>query len=328
MAENQALPTSYAGYMIRLAQAAELLRLHGNALKKMGAAAPDCLVKPYLKYRRLVLTAAEQLFDAYRREFGQEAFEQLSQHALGFLTAIDAMPEDVTAGPTLGPNWTAEAFGGPGSEVIGGESLGKLGADPVISQAEFWSRTARRVPQGLLSRVLSATEAIAGSTFWRGLGTTGSAILKFAAKRFLWVWFIIDTGIDLVAGGGGSPIGLSIREALEHEAGAGIPMLRQAIDDALRSFEQDYLARTVQQWQAVIKIARATGGNVTLMRTMMEAYDPHVEKPLPLPPTAWDAFMIGDLAGIAVRREKNDGPIAAVALAVGSVLTLYAGGEG
>jgi len=322
VAENQALPTSYAGYMIRLAQAAELLRLHGDALKKMGAAAPECLVKPYLEYRRKILTAAEQLFDAYRREFGAPAYEQLSQHALGFLTAIDAMPEDVTAGPTLGANWTEEAFGGPGSEVIGGESLG------MTRGAGFFWRGVNSVPRGVLPPVLQATEGVASATLWRGLGTTGNAILKFAAKRFLWVWFIIDTGYDLVAGGGASPIGLAIREALAHEAGAGIPMLRQAIDDALRSFEGDYLARTVQQWQAVIKIARATGGNVTLMRTMMAAYDPHIEKPLPLPPTAWDAFMIGDLAWIEVRREKNDGPIAAVALAVGSALTLYAGGEG
>jgi hypothetical protein len=338
VAEISSLPSSYAGLMVRIAHDADQLRVHGEALKKMGAAAPACLAEPYMRERQKMIEAGELLFDAFRREHGDAAYAKLAEHAAGFLRTLDDMPDGIAAGPDLGPNWRPEAFGDavviPGG--LGGQKgnaawsgtvsdrysrrggLRKLSADPF--ESFIFTGASRAAPEGALPAALKATEAVARFTFWRGLGATGGAILTFAAKRALPVFFIIMTAKDILTGPGLADTLRGMLESRGNEAAAGI-MGRVA--ETLARFEDDYLARTVQQWQAVIKIAREANGSVELMRAMMQQYDPHNEKPLPPSPAAWDAFMISELAKIQVRRPKKYNWIGLSILGGGVALAAY-----
>ncbi len=338
MSELSSLPSSYAGLMVRIAHDADMLRLHGDALKKLGAAAPACLVTPYMQERQKMIEAGELLFDAFRRERGDAAYTKLAEHAAGFLRTLDDMPDGITAGPDLGANWRPEAFGdavvvpggigalrgnagGSGSvaDRYSNRGLRKLGTDPYGSSFVF-TGASRAAPEGALPAALAATEKVAGSVFWRGLGTTGGAILRFAAKRVVPVFFIILTAKDILTG---DTLADNLRAALESRGTSASSAILARVEEALARFEDTYMARTVQQWQAVIKIAREARGKVDLMRAMMQQYDPHNEKPLPVPPAEWDAFMISELAKIQVRRPTKHNWIGLAILGGGCALATY-----
>jgi hypothetical protein len=158
---------------------------------------------------------------------------------------------------------------------------------------------------------------------WRGIWKAGPQILKFAAKRVIPVWIVLDLVWSRVAGPSTSDTLGSLMRQVPRDSSA-----LAAIREAVESFESDYLPKTAQQWQAIIKLARVSAGNQTVMKQYMLAYDPHVERQLPPPPQAFDAVSMALLAGIKFRGEHGDSWIALPVLVAGSLTTMYGLGEG
>ena len=312
--DDATLPSSYLGLMVQLAQDAETLTLHGNALRLLGPLAPPCLVRPYNEYRRKIITAAEELFSSYQRTNGAELTAEFVERSKAFLLMLDGMPELIGSWSDAPAVWQPEAFGDPGGggTVEERSSVGKLG-----SEIENWLRDSLRpaAPYGPLPAELAATEAVAAQGFWRGVWTAGRGVAGFAAKHWVGLWLAWDVS-DWLSDGISGVVETALRPVSE-------PAVIDLITEAIRSVELDYLPRTAQQWQAVIKITRAAHANRAIMRKLMAAYDPHTEKPLPPQPSAFDVFKLGDLAGLQTLGGKKSW-IAIPVLVGGSIASAIA----
>lgn len=315
---------SYAGILFQLAQEAETLGLHGSALQQMGPVAPPCLARPYREYREKLIEAAAKLYAAFGQEHGREALEQFIAKTRPFQVMIDSVPALIGSYSDAPPAWQPEAYEDTGSSE-GTTERSPLGRLRGLGQTdvEIIARTRKLLAEGLwrgefaagAPAVVKATEAVAAQGFWRGLWSSAGAIWGIAKRWSLPIFIALEVGPILVNMFTSGP-----------ETSTARSMMGE-IGSHLKDFVHDYWPRVAQQWQAMIRIYRMSGGNPALVRKMMEAWDPQqMEKPLPPQSGDFDVFFLGDLLGIQIEHDRHSW-IAIPILAAGSFGSMVAVGD-
>jgi hypothetical protein len=297
MADATSAAESFGGELAALAMDAHLLRVHGEALKKLGKLAPKCLVRPYRKYRQAVGEMAASIYQEIADTKGEETLAQFRSRTLQLEYEFSKMPE-VSEEWTDGPaQWDSDHAGWPpgtfASAEPGGTSeplpptplgkLGRLGDEvPLIDFAP-----GSFAPPGT---VVTATEAVAKETFWRGIlsgaGRAAGSTFRFLKTRNFWMLVAFTVGPTVIEAG--------YRWVFGEEPRGDI---KGHFKNLQQSFEWDYIPKTAQQWQAVIKAVRASGGDPVLLERLLRASNPWVEPVVPPAPDDYDWVNLGHLSG-------------------------------
>ncbi|MEN6369965.1 MAG: hypothetical protein ABFD77_09785 [Thermotogota bacterium] len=310
---------SYAGILFQLAQEAATLAVHGDALCRMGPVAPPCLARPYREYRDKLIDSAANVYAAFGQEHGDEKLAGFIAKSKPFQRMIDSVPALIGSYSDAPPAWQPEAYADTGTvegttEIVpmgrlrglgGGEEI-TFRMHELLTKGLFRGEVASGAPA-----VVKATEAVARAGFWRGLG---SGAVAFGKRWFLPLWLAFELRDESLPETMGRMLG---RPPAVSERISGV--VNQLLD-----FERDYWPRVAQQWQAMIRIYRASMGNPDLVRKMMAVWDPQkMEKPLPPPSSGFDVFYLGDLLGIQFEPNPHSW-VALPILAAGSIGSMIA----
>jgi hypothetical protein len=344
---------SLGALITRLAQAGVTLQAHGRALKELGPLAPQCLARPYNRYRQKVLEAAAQVTNAIKADLGA-GYEQFSGRAVNLFHIFANIPELTQEWVDAPPQWREEAFeegppsGGSGSAPEPLPGMGRVGLgiieapaswdswlppEPIPARfapavrnprvpASAWTKGPwYKPPVGSTSPVVRAVEQVARQPFWR---RALSGTLKWASEKVFWVYVAYEATTELLIPGA-QMLYQSLWGEPASDAGRS---LGAAVDELLVQFEDDYLVRTAQQWQAVIKAARMSNGDPAIMKALMLGMNPWLENPLPAPTDQIDMIRLADVAGMGwVKPSETKGLVALVLLAGGSLGSIYAAGD-
>ncbi|MDD3983363.1 MAG: hypothetical protein PHU54_05390 [Candidatus Omnitrophica bacterium] len=309
---------SYAGILFQLAQEAATLAVHGDALRRMGPVAPPCLARPYREYRDKLIDSAANVYAAFGQEHGDEKLAGFIAKSKPFQRMIDSVPALIGSYSDAPPAWQPEAYADTGTvegtteTVPMGRVRGlRAGEDEILRSHKLLFDVPRGEVAAGAPAVVKATEAVARAGFWRGLG---SGAIAFGKRWFLPLWLAFELRDESLPETMGRMLG---RPPAVSERISGV--VNQLLD-----FERDYWPRVAQQWQAMIRIYRASMGNPDLVRKMMAVWDPQkMEKPLPPPPSGFDVFYLGDLLGIQFEPNPHSW-VAIPILAAGSIGSMIA----
>lgn len=311
--------SQYGSLIYQLVHLAETLHLHGNALFEMGPLAPPCLVRPYKTYRQKVINAASRIDVALREDAASVPRELTELLGGGVASLLPNMPDLIGSYSDAPAEWHPDAYDAPPRPP-----LGKLGLveDEILRSYKLLMDVERGVVAGAPA-VVKATEAVAGHWFWRGARSMGGGLLRWA-NRWCVPLMIIEAG---------NMLGPSVPEVLMSKAREYLDRNRAptavaaVVDEVVADFESDYWPRVAQQWQAMIRIYRASMGNPDMVRSMMAAWDPQAkEKPLPPKKSDYDVFSLANLLGVEAYRPKHQW-IAIPILAAGSLGAIVAVGD-
>ncbi|MBN1772756.1 MAG: hypothetical protein JXB32_15915, partial [Deltaproteobacteria bacterium] len=247
----------YGSLIYQLVHLAETLRLHGNALFEMGPLAPPCLVRPYNEYRQKVLNAAVVL-DSALRDGGLIPPELAPVLSRGVASLLPHMPELIGSYSDAPPEWQPDAYDAPSRPP-----LGRLGQSELTNYLR--DVMIRRPIGGGAPAVVSSVEAVGGHWFWRGARYMGGGLMRWASR------WCVPLMIFEARGWLGSPKELfDLMHQIERPASSSVA---SAVNSVLDAFESDYWPRVAQQWQAMIRIYRASMGRPDTVRSMMAAWD-------------------------------------------------------
>lgn len=307
---------SFGGALAALCLDAEHLAVHGRALKALGPLAPQCLVRPYRKYRQAIADMVATIYQDIGEQRGEEVLAQFRSRAMRLEYLLASMP-DVTQEWSDGPDqWDADHAGwAPGEFVTpildGGPipippgPLGKLAAEiPLIDFAP-----------GYDAAVNAAASDVTRQTFWRGFlsagGRAAGATVNFLKTKNFWLLVAFTVLPPVVEAGWQWVFADSPKTSV-----------MQQFRNLQLSFEQDYIPRTAQQWQSVIKAVRASGGNPVLLERLLRASNPWEEKSVPPTSDSFNWVNLGHLAGIPM--PPKGPPVAAILSLAGGMVASWA----